>query len=94
VDLFPGVDVPSWCIHVGEAFVWWRPSSGRSKLLCRVVGAAPCGLLPARLVLVVWVGDRQHEVVVFASEVELWLPPRRGPGAGRRLRQLVGDPLR
>ncbi len=93
VDLFPQPDVPSLRVEVGTSFVWW--GSRRDRRLCRVVGAAPSdSVAPSRLVILVWVGDAPHEMVVFVSEVEFWAPPRRAAGAGERLRPLIGDPLR
>lgn len=93
VDLFPQSDVPSLRVEVGASFVWW--GSRRDRRLCRVVGAAPSdAVAPARLVIVVWIGNAPHELIVFVSEVEFWRPPRRAACAGERLRPLVGDPLR
>lgn len=89
VELAPGL-----VIEVGASFVWWRPEPRRGRELGRIVGAAPAGALPARVVLVLWVGDRPHEVVAFASEVEVWTAPQRGAGARAQLRRFVGDPLR
>lgn len=94
VDAFPGGDVPSLPIEVGATFAWWRPSEGGRRLLGRIVGVGPSGVLPARVVLLLARGGSSHEVVAFLGEVELWRPPRRAHGAGDRLRPLVGDPLR
>lgn len=84
---------PDFVVECGRSFVWWREGQRSSRLLCRVVAAGAQGVLPARCIVLT--GGRR-ECLAFASELELWVPPRGRPSfAGRaRLRALVGDPLR
>lgn len=80
-------------VHCGRTFCWMQEGKGYRRALVRVIAAAAADHLPARAVVLV---GGKHELLVFGSELELWVPPRGRPSAvGRaRLRVLVGEPLR